>query len=285
MDTIFTPPKRPGLIFHFSALTLFSAGSLLTIINANRAEIGSTFGLWLLLFLVLALPLPLLLYRAYALQRATYHLSPEGIRLIWGLRTEEIPMSKILWLSHDTQLERPLPRPWLSWPGGVVGTRKIGDGEVEYMATRSRELLIIATPGKMYAISPENPEGFLRAFHRQAEIGTLSPIAARSVFPRFVVGNVWADRSARVIILTGFMLSLAFFFWTTFIAPETSALPFSHAQFFILPVVNGLFFLINLLLGLFFFRNPPSQPLAYLLWGTSVLTSLLFFGAFVQRLY
>lgn len=284
METIFTPPKRPGIIFHFSALIIFSTGSLLTIIQANRAEIGPAFGLWLLLFLLLALPLPILIYRTYALRRAAYQLSPEGIRITWGLRAEEIPMSKILWLSPDTHLERPLPRPWLSWPGGVLGTRKIGGGEVEYMATRTRELLIIATSGKMYAISPEYPERFLRAFHRQAEIGTLSPIPSRSVYPRFVVGNVWANNSARIVILTGFILSLAIFFWTTFAFPTTSALPISRTQFFLLPVANGLFYLIDLLLGLFFFRNSSSQPLAYLLWGSSILTSLLFFGAFVQLL-
>ncbi|MCB9135353.1 MAG: hypothetical protein H6636_07995 [Anaerolineales bacterium] len=285
MDTIFTPPKRAGLIFHFTGLVLLFAGSLLTILQANRAEIGPMFSLWLVIFLFVALPIPLLFYRAYALQRASYHVSPEGIRINWGLRTEEIPMGKILWLSPDIHLERPLPRPWLFWPGGVVGVRKVSGGEVEYMAVRTRALIIIATPGKMYAISPEHPEAFLRSFHRQAEIGALTPIIARSVYPRFVVGSVWANRGARTLILTGFVLILAFFLWLSFSFPTVPTLALSRAQFFLIPVVNGLFFLINLLLGLFFFRSPQSQPLAYLLWGTSVLVSLLFFGAFVQLLY
>jgi hypothetical protein len=194
-------------------------------------------------------------------------------------------MSKILWLSRDTQLERPLPLPWLHWPGGVIGVRKVGTGRVEYMAAHPRNLLVIATPGKMYAISPENPETFLATFQRQAEIGTLHPIAARSVYPTVLVGSVWASRPARGLLLAGLFLFLALLIWTPLAFPaDDPSLTISRTQFFLLPLVNALFFLVNFLLGLFFYRSLQSQPLAYLLWGTSVLTSLLFFGAFAMRL-
>ncbi|HNB51528.1 MAG TPA: PH domain-containing protein [Anaerolineales bacterium] len=283
MDTIFLPPKRRGLVFQGTVQGILLVGSILTIWQANRVGVGASFGGWLLLFLACTLPLPVLAYRAYALQRAAYHLSPEGIRLHWGLRTEEIPMSKILWLSTDAQLERPLPLPWLYWPGGVLGVRKVGAGEVEYMSAQARNLLVIATPGKMYAISPEHPEDFLHAFQRQAEIGTLNPIAGRSIYPTVLVGSVWASRPARGLILAGFLLILALLIWMPLAFPAGNVSPLiSQPQVVLLPIVNVLFFLVNLLLGLFFFRNPQSQPLAYLLWGGSVLTSLLFFGAFMR---
>lgn len=285
MDTIFVPPKRRGLAFQGIAQLILFVGSILTIWQANRAEVGATFGVWIVLFLVCTLPIPVLAYRTYALQRATYHLSPEGIRLHWGLRSEEIPMSKILWLSSDAQLERPLPLPWIHWPGGVLGLRKVGAGEVEYLSAQSRNLLVIATPGKMYAISPEHPEDFLYTFQRQAEIGTLNPIAGSSIYPTVLVGSVWASRPARGLILAGLLLILALLIWTPLAFPGGSVSPvISQPQLVLLPIVNALFFLVNFLLGLFFFRNPQSQPLAYLLWGGSVLTSLLFFGAFVRLL-
>lgn len=285
MDTIFTPPKRRGLAFHLSVLSLLFIGSIFTILRANRAEVGAAFSLWLLSFFILALPIPILVYRAYALQRATYQISPEGLRINWGLRAEEIPMSKILWLSPETHLERPLPLPWLHWPGGVLGVRKIGAGAVEYMASRPRDLLIIATPGKMYAISPENPEKFIRTFQRQAEIGTLAPIVARSVYPTFLLGSVWANLPARVMILGGLLMIITLLLWTTLASSSfTAPLPLSSPQLFLLPIVNALFFLVNLLLGLFFFRSPQSQPLAYLLWGASLFTSLLFFVVFYNFL-
>ncbi|GAB4579869.1 MAG: hypothetical protein Fur0022_26080 [Anaerolineales bacterium] len=284
MDTIFVPPKRPGMVFHWVALGLLGIGSGLSIFQANRADVGAAFIFWLLLFLTCAWPIPILGYRLYALQRATYQLSPEGIRLQWGLRTEEIPMSKILWISSDRQLERPLPLPWVYWPGGVLGVRKVGTGEVEYLAARSRDLLVIATPGKMYVISPEKADTFLRTFQRQAEIGTLRPISARSIYPTFVVGSVWATPAARNTLLAGFLLSLALLIWTTLTFPSPTPTPIAQTQIFLLPLVNIVFFLVNLLLGLFFFRTPQSQPLAYLLWGASVLTSLLFIGAFYALL-
>jgi len=287
MDTIFTPPKQRGLIFHLFAMFVFVTGSILSILQANRAEVGTSFALALMGLLVCVLPIPTFAYRAYALLRASYQLSPEGIRLNWGLRNEEIPIEKILWLSSETQLERPLPLPWLRWPGGVIGMRRLRGGEVEYMAAHSHPLIIIATPGKMYAISPENPEAFLQTFQRQAETGALTPISSRSIYPNFLVGNVWASRPARTIIFAGLLLSMALLLWITLTAPTTPGIPnpnvpgpFAQTQLLLLTIVNTLFFLINFLLGLLFFRHPQSQPLAYLLWGASVLASLLFFGAF-----
>ncbi len=292
MDTIFFPPKSRGLIFHTFALLILGFGSLLSILEANRVDVGASFTLSLLSFSFFAFPIPILAYRIYALQRAYYQMSPEGIHLTWGLRTEDIPMEKILWLSRDTHLERPLPTPWVHWPGSVLGVRQVKGGEVEYMAAQARPLIVIATPGKMYAISPENPEIFLQTFQRQAETGTLRPISSRSVYPTVLLGSVWGSRSARFTILTGLVFSLIFLGWSTLTpTTELNLLPpsgvsgsdiptISPTQLRLLPLVNALFFLGNFLLGLFFFRRPQSQPLAFLLWGTSILTSLLFLVAF-----
>jgi hypothetical protein len=44
----------------------------------------------------------------------------------------------------------------------------------------------------------------------------------------------------------------------------------------LLPVINTFFVLADLSMGLFFFRREESQPFSYLLWGSGVLTPLLF---------
>jgi hypothetical protein len=49
----------------------------------------------------------------------------------------------------------------------------------------------------------------------------------------------------------------------------------------LLPVLNTFIFLADLLLGLFFYRRTEAQPLAYLLWGSSILTALLFIAAVI----
>ena len=293
MEIIFVPPKRRGLAFHLITLLILFLGSTASFLHANRVEVGVSFRFSIISLFLFSLSIPLIAYRAYALLRATYHLSPEGILLNWGLRHEEIPMANILWISTATHLERLPPLPRLRWPGGVVGIRRINEGEVEYMAAHSRNLIFIATPGKMYAISPENPDLFLQSFQRQAEIGALTPISARSIYPALLLGSVWGNRFARTIIFGGLILSLIFLLWIIFAVP-VSALPITNlnntrtmtqAQVLLLPVVDALFFLVDLLLGLFFFRKPESQPLAYLLWGSSILTSLFFFIAIISFLY
>ena len=292
MDTIFVPPKRRGLAFHLIALLFLFFGSTASFLHANRVEVGVSFRFSIISLFLFSLSIPPFAYRAYALLRATYHISPEGILLNWGLRNEVIPMANIRWISTAIHLERLPPLPRLRWPGGVVGIRRINEGEVEYMAAHSRNLVFIATPGKMYAISPENPDLFLQSFQRQAEIGALNPIPARSIYPTLLLGSVWSNRFARTLIFGGLILSLIFLLWINFAVP-VSALPvtnlnntrtISQAQVFLLPVIDALFFLVDLFLGLFFFRKPESQPLSYLLWGSSILTSLFFFIAIITYL-
>ena len=46
-------------------------------------------------------------------------------------------------------------------------------------------------------------------------------------------------------------------------------------QLMLLPVLNMAFFAADLVLGLYFYRHTETQPLAYLVWGCSVLASVL----------
>jgi hypothetical protein len=50
-------------------------------------------------------------------------------------------------------------------------------------------------------------------------------------------------------------------------------------QLMLLPVLNMAFFAADLVLGLYFYRHAETQPLAYLVWGSSVLASALLLGA------
>jgi hypothetical protein len=45
-----------------------------------------------------------------------------------------------------------------------------------------------------------------------------------------------------------------------------------------LPVLNIFFLLVDLLAGLFYYRRSESRLIAYLLWISGVVTSLLFLG-------
>ena len=67
----------------------------------------------------LAAPLPLFTYRLYSLWRSTYVVARDGMRLRWGLRVEDIPISDILWVYRADEVEFSPSLPLLRWPGNL----------------------------------------------------------------------------------------------------------------------------------------------------------------------
>jgi len=288
-EFIFYPERRLGLAFHAGALLLLVVVGILGLWQAAQAEIGPVFLLYLLPALLAVAIVPVLAYRAYALQSAYYALERDGIRLRWGLRFEDIPMTAVLWVHPASDLAVPLPLPWLRWYGSVLGTRHLpGVGPVEFLAAGSRGLILIATPDRAFAISPVERDAFLHTFQRFTEMGSLTPLAARSLYPTFLVSRVWASPAARALLLVGWILSLILLVWVSLVIPSRSQVYLgfdpdgrpSYAapavRLLLLPVINTFFVLADLLLGLFFFRHEESQPFSYLLWGSGALASLLF---------
>jgi hypothetical protein len=291
-ELVFHPPRRWGLIFHALALLALLAGGAFGLWRISLAQPGLTFLLYLLLILGVILLVPLLLYRAYALQRAFYTLERDGIHLRWGLRGEDIPMDVVLWVGAAEDLGYALPRPILRWPGAVLGTRRLPDGKAaEFLAGRTKGLVVIITTRRAFVISPDDRVGFLKTFQRLSEFGSLSPILSHSMFPAFVLSRSWADRPARFLLLVSILLASGLFIWVSLAIPSHTQISLRlyppdaplelvpGVRLLLLPVLNTFIFVADLVLGLFFYRQKDSQPLTYLLWGSSALTSLLFMGA------
>lgn len=294
MDDVYTcfPFRRIGLIFHFIAIVSLVLLGAFSFWQAGRAQAGPSFLFWLLLSLSFFAPVPELFYRGYALWTAYYILERDGIRLRWGFRLETVPIDAILWVRMSQDYPAHLPRPWLTWPGAVVGTRHLPDGQiVEYMASRRRRLVLIATPGRIFAISPADPESFLTTFRQFSEMGSLTPLSARSVRPSALITEIWSDLRARYLLLGSIFLALILLIWVAAAIPSRSQIslrlsplglpgePIPAIQLLLLPVINAFFCLTDIFAGLFFFRRPEIRPLAYLLWSASSLTALLFIGA------
>jgi hypothetical protein len=237
------------------------------------------------------------LYRAYALSRAVYRLERDGLRLRWGLRAEDIPLPEIEWVRRAADLATDLPLPPMPWPGALLGTVQAADlGPVEYLASSTHSLLLIATPQRVYAISPEDPETFLRSFQRSLEMGSLTPISSISVLPAAYLSLLWADRVARWLLLGGFILTLLLFVVVSLAIPtrtiaslgfypDGTPLPGGPAaQMMLLPILGAFAFVIDLATGLFFYRRPAehlssSRIIAYIAWGSAVVTALLLLAA------
>jgi len=290
---VFHPPRRLGTIVHLVLLAVFLGTGALGLIQMAEVQAGMAFLASIVPVALALILVPFLFYRLLALQRSSYVLERDGVHLMWGLRSEDIPMDAVMWVGDAQDLDYALPRPFTSLPGSVLGTRTLPDGKpVEFLAASQRRLVVIVTPYRAFAISPADPAGFLSSFQRLAEFGSLAPVEARSVFPQVLISRSWADRWTRILLVLGLLLALALLVWVSLEVPNHTqiALRISPSgasaedlvpgiQLMLLPVLNMAFFAADLVLGLYFYRHPETQPLAYLVWGCSVLASMLLLGA------
>jgi len=309
----FAPARRTGLVFQAGLGLLLLAGSGFSFwkamqVEADARQAGAMFILYLLVFLLLFAPLPALIYRTYSLLGARYLLERDGLRLRWGLRSEDVPLTEIEWVRPASDLEAlwagdmrsrglfrfagGIPLPWLNWPGALIGTRSVeGLGPVEFIASDASCLVLVATPHKVFAISPVDPQGFILTFHRITELGSLSPISPHSVYPSFFLGRVWADRAARALLGGGLLAGLALVVWVvlTISTHRAITLGFNPSgspaeagppeRMLLLPVLYGLSYLIAVGGGLYSYRRTAQHPIAYLLWTGSILEGLLLLAA------
>jgi hypothetical protein len=285
----YPPPKQLGLLIHIILILVLSGLAAWGIWNLTIAEAGPNFAIFLLDTLLSLVPLPLFIYRAYALTRADYILDRDSLELRWGLRDEDIPLTDIEWLRPASDLTTPLRLPWLPIPGAVLGLRRHPDlGMVEFLAADPRNLLLVATSKRVYAISPTNAAKFAQTFARTIEMGSLLPAEAKSVYPSFIFSHAWDNTLARFLWLVGLFLNIGLAVWVILtiptlnqvslgFAPSSAALsPSPASQLILLPIESTLLFLGGLFAGLYFYRWETHRVLAVIIWISSTLTSLLF---------
>jgi hypothetical protein len=287
-ETVFRPPRRRGLIFQIgAALTLISLGGLSFWLSMDQ-QVGLYFILFLLVSLIFLAPVPLIVYRAVALGRATYKLEREGLRLRWGLRAEDIPLNTIEWVRPAAELGFHLSRPRFSWPGALLGFSRVVElGSVEFIAAEIDNLLLVATPTRIFAISPANPRTFMRAYQRASELGSLSPMPAFSSQPAAFARNVWRDRLARIPILAAVLLTLGLLIGTIVIMPTRPVVslgfgpagnplpPVASEKLLLLPTLSGIVAAISIFIGLFYYRHEDQRMPAYLILTGACMTPLL----------
>lgn len=297
---IFYPPNRPGLIFHLTTIVLLTLIAAWGLWQAVNTSVGPTFILYLAPFLIAILTVPFLIYRLSNLENARYILERDSIQLRWGLRVEIIPMMKVQWVRPATDLARSLRLPPIRWPGAVLGTRRLPGGttDIEFLASQSRNLLVIATSERLFAISPAHPNNFLQAYQHYTEMGSLLTPSAQSVHPTVLITRLWKDRTARYLILAGGLINLVLLIWISLAIPTLEQVSLGitpsgeprplipSIRLMLLPLLNSFTYMTNLFLGAAFFRRDENCPLAFLLWFTSIFVSILFLVAtyFILRI-
>lgn len=287
--TQFYPPRRRGLLFNIGLVLGLGLLSTALFILAGQAPLGPLFLIYLLSAITIVGPTPVLAYRAFALYRSHYLIERDGIRLKWGFREEDIPISEIEWVEYAEDLIVPLIKPKLIWPGAVVGkTEQEGLGEVEFMAAEEAEMVMIGTQKRVYVISPGDAGRFVRTYRNFTELGSLAPFPAYSNYPSFLFVDIWQDVITRVLLIITLIFSAALFVWVGLAVPSLSEVslgftvegpplpPVTPGQLFLLPSVNLLLVAANYLLSLYFFRRSSDHPMVYWLWAVNAITSLLF---------
>jgi hypothetical protein len=294
----FLPPRTRGLLLHgFAALILFSS-SITLFVLAMQEQLGTFFALFLIFSLILLGPALFVLYRTYALLRASYIVEREGVRFYWGLRKEEIPLTDIDWMQSAKETEVDLRLPLFSFPGAIIGhTHSEELGLVEFMASDVHKLILLGANGKVFAISPSDPKEFLKVFKQAVELGSISPIAPSSTLPATYLRSVWADKRARALIIAGGILAIMLLVVTSLFVPTQATVslgfdpnglplePIASPQLILLPVLSLMMYTADMVGALFFFRKAGNRVIAFFLWIGSLVTTMLLSMALVIILF
>lgn len=284
----FPPPRRLGLMLHGLAFVLQAGGGGVALWQAIEQAAGTLFVLLILAALILLGLLPFTTYRLVALLQGGYSMDRDRLRIRWGLRGEDIPLLQIEWVRPANELGYNLPNPFLGVPGAYLGTRTIGElGLVEFIASSRQKLLLLATSTRVYAISPQDGKGFMRAFQQAAEMGSLQTVAPQSIQPLAFFQRIWRNPAARWLILAGLGLTLVLFVLVSLSIPGLQSVPLGFdpagqpleagppERLLLLPVLGALVFLLDFTAGLYLYRRVEQRPAAFLLWVGGVVTPVL----------
>jgi hypothetical protein len=285
----FPPPKQRGLIVHGVILLALTIIVIAGFTSLTSAEAGPSFLISLFVSLAAFAPIPFLAYRLYSLHRAAYSIDRDSLRIHWGLRVEDIPLNDIEWIRPANDLSIPLSPPTLPLAGGLLGLSRHPDlGVVEFIASDAEKLLLVGTAKRVFAISPDNPAGLAQTFARATELGSLAAVEAKSVYPSFVVTQAWESGIARYLWLSALFLNIGLFIWASLIIPSTPRVALGpqfadgaletvpSSQLIIFPVASLLLAIAGWIAGLYFYRWERERVLAFIVWGSSTLSSLLF---------
>lgn len=284
----FSPPKRTGARFTAIVIgVLLGAGIACIWFALNRAP-QTQIAVWYLAGILLLIPVPLLAYRIYALLQARYLLDRDGLRIRWGLRSEDISMVDIEWIRPAAEMGYKLHLPLIRWPGSLYGRRATeGLGPVEFLASEADNLLLIATRDKVYAISPDELSPFLNSFRRANEMGSLTPLSSHSTMPVAYFSRIWADTPARRLILAALLSVIALVILTSVSVSSVPLMPMGYdssgqplepvpSQYLLLlPILGGIAAAFDLVYGMFLYRLTSTRIMAFFLWAAAILTSVL----------
>jgi hypothetical protein len=219
-------------------------------------------------------------YRSFGALTLEYWVDRDGVTLVWGPTRQIVPMGMIRNVIQPPQVaSADAPEPW-HWP--CPHRRRMHTdlfGPVNAYGTRPlSEQVVLVTDGECYAISPADPQGFLRALQERFALGANRILEPELRRPPIWTWELWRDRAALLLIGLGLLGLLVMFGALCFRYPELSAdLPLHFdvtgipdrispkSELFMLPAIGLVVWLINTAAGIWLYRH-VQRGAAYLFW-------------------
>lgn len=243
---------------------------------------------------LVSLPLvAILTYQTMSCLVLRYRLDRNGVTIHAGGAVRLVPIRDIQRIVRGRDLGGIIVRRrGLRWPGHERGEGAVpGLGRTRFLATRPlAHQLLLVTPGRAIAISPQDPDGFLQAFESRLELGPnrlLEPTVRRA---RWLTWPLWSDQTARVLLGAAVLVNVALFGYLCIRFPNLDLqLPLhfnsagqvdrigTKAELFSLPIIGLIILGVNLPLGLLLYRRERAG--SYLLWGAAAAAQTLFWLA------
>lgn len=245
---------------------------------------------------LLSLPwLGLLGYWLYGLFTLRYHLDRNRLFIRWGQTWQVVPLPEIERLEIGPRPVSPLRYRGAWWPGYRAGRGEVvGVGvTLFYATTPAARQVILITSSLACAISPPDPEAFLREFELRRNMGPTQWVEQSLHRPAFARWAFWSDRAALGLLALAGLTTAALFgrlCWRYPSLPARLALHFNaqglvdrigqRSELFALPVIGLIVSIVNLLLGFLLYRR--ERVGAYLVWGSAATVHVLLWLALGQ---
>ena len=291
-NKLFFPPRGRGLLVNLGLIAGLAMFGLALLVLASQTSLGPGFLGYLLGALVVTSPIPVLANYAFSLIRSHYEIQRDGIRLKWGFREADLPITEITFVELAEDLIFTLEFPRRQWPGAIRGTIQQDQlGTVEFLASQKNDLVMIGTAERVFVISPGDAKQFVRTYRKMIELGSLSPIPAYSASPSFFLIDIWRNPSLRFLLVLTFILGIALLGLVAWAVPTLTEVSLgfntigdplptvSPGQLFLLPALNIIFVIASYVLSVFYFRQKRGQQMVAILWSSNALTALVFLAA------
>jgi hypothetical protein len=234
-----------------------------------------------------------LFYQTVSCLTLRYRLDRNGVTIRWAGTEQVIPIRSILRIVPGSQFEGTIVhRRGPHWPGHERGDGLVpGMGRTRFLASRPlAEQLLLVTSSRAFAISPWDPDAFLRAFESRRELGPNRLLEQEMRPAAWATWSFWSDQRVWLLLGAAIIINVALFGFICARFPGLDAqLPLhfgrlgqvdrigTKAELFALPIIGLIILGTNLILGLALYRRERAG--SYLLWGAAAAAQTLFWLA------